>query len=305
MKIEQIYVGANGAEINLPLTGGAKPTAVFPPQNGVNKTLFLLDSGKIAQMKGARINGIGVKRWLAEHGLVPATAGHEAAERLADYLDIQEAVPLVEDAMTKRALAIQDTQIGKTLRIVPFDRSKKGRSIIVEGSAYRTVTTMLGFGVGISGACVRADNTAMRAGGASYAADACLTEGWVVTEEEDIADFPQPSEYGDLLETASYVICNSGLAKLGARKHLEGEEAGTERGSMALELPEGESIVVGVDAMDELVVRYLDAAGQCVYERHGLEDVRLGAAVGSIAAVIVRVAEMRAAKPAKRMKKAA
>ncbi len=305
MKIDQIYVGADGAQVNFKLGSGARPTAVFPIQKGGKYSSFLLDSGKVARVEGSRIAGIGIKRWLAEQGLVLASAGNKFAERLADYLDIQEGIKRVEDGHTQRAQQIQAAQAGKTVRIVPFSRDKEERTMIVDGDS-RFSTHILSFDAGMSGACIRADNSALRAGGA-YSEDASLIAGWVIQEGEDPADYPRPSDYGDLLETAAYVICNSGLAKLGARKHIEGSEPGMERGCMALDLPNGESIVVGSDAGDELAVRYLDASGQCVYERHGLENVRLGAAVGSIAAVIVRVAEMRAvqAKPAKRTKKVA
>lgn len=307
MKIDQIYVGAEGAQVNVKLNSGARPTAIFPIQKGGKHSSFLLDSGKVAHVKGARINGIGIKRWLTEQGMVLANAGNKFAERLADYLDIQEGIKLVEDGQTQRAHQIQSAQAGKALHIIPFARDKEERTMAVDGDS-RFSTHILGIGTGISGACVRADNSAYRAGsGGTYSADACLLDGWVIPEGEVPSDFPRPSEYGELLETAAYIICNAGLAKLGARKHIEGDEPGIERGSMVLDLPEGESIIVGVDAADELVVRYLDAFGQCVYERHGLEDVRLGEAVGSIAAVIVRVAEIRAAqaKPAKRSKKVA
>ncbi len=71
------------------------------------------------------------------------------------------------------------------------------------------------------------------------------------------------------------------------------------RGSMTMRLPNDDQIIVGIDAVDELVVQYM-TDGNIIYSRTGMIEPRLGEVIGCIAAVIIRVNEMSAATSSKR-----
>jgi hypothetical protein len=111
------------------------------------------------------------------------------------------------------------------------------------------------------------------------------------------------TEYGGLVEQAVYTICNVGIAELEtpnlAMNYEADEQDPFPRGSMTMRLPNDDQIIVGIDAVDELVVQYM-TDGNIIYSRTGMIEPRLGEVIGCIAAVIIRVNEMSAATSSKR-----
>src|SRR5690606_21648296 len=106
---------------------------------------------------------------------------------------------------------------------------------------------------------------------------------------------PRVSEYGGLIDMAAFILVNSGLASFAGRPHLEVNDEESDgdfsRGRLVLRLKGGDSLQIGVDGIDVLVVQYI-REGQVVYARRGLIGVTVKDAVGSIAAALVRIAEI-------------
>lgn len=79
--------------------------AVCLPQKGEKKTYFLYASGRSGYIEGARIQGVGVKRFFAEQGFAPAAEEDPRAIKLADLIDVRRGLALVEEASRNRAQA--------------------------------------------------------------------------------------------------------------------------------------------------------------------------------------------------------
>lgn len=301
MKSQNIYVGINGAHIGL--NSGSKGIAVIPPNKGENFFFLFTDKGTLSQMKGSRLYGKAAKTWLKENGFALAQPGDESAARFADLLDVRAGLALVEEVGSNTANEIQLAQAGTTMRFVPFDAAKPLQDVVIEHyKGYITIVFDLQSGMSSPG--IRIEYKP----GVNNMLQASLTEGWLVPVESDTSALPRGTEYGGVMEQAVYTICNCGLATLTGAKNLEINEASAEfeqfpRGVLEMALPNGDQVFVGSDAGDELVVDYR-RAGVSIYKRSGMEGLRLGEVVGSIAAVFVRVAELDAL-PVKKVKKAA
>ncbi|MCA3058972.1 MAG: hypothetical protein ING60_04015 [Rhodocyclaceae bacterium] len=196
---------------------------------------------------------------------------------------------------------------GKTCRYQPFDPDKETK--LIQVSDNRGFQTML-ISAEIMAGVVNGDYVA----GDEYALSADLSAGWLVDMDTDIANLPRSTEYGGLIEHAVFMIVNSGIGKLNGSTSLQLDvhapvDASFPRGSMTIGLANSQDqLVVGIDALDQLVAQYI-RDGRIVYERTGLghqstQRLHLGVAVGSIAAVLVRVADLDAAA-SKKTKKAA
>jgi hypothetical protein len=300
MKASNIYVGINGATIAL--TSG-KAIAAFPARKGEDKSYFLMESGKLATMKGARINGIGVPRFLKDHGFEVAQPGDSNAELVADLLDVLEGTTLVETASRTKASELQREFGGKDCIFVPFDEDQPTAAVKVEepnGIQHVHFDLVSGFSSGSVGIDYLPSS--------NLGSDIVLSSGWLVGPDGDSHSMPRNTEYGGTVERAVYVICNCGLGSLVGAKNLTMDESAPEdapfpRGLLELAVANGDVVQVGITAGDELGVVYR-RAGEALYSRSGMTKPRLGEVIGCIAAVLVRVAELDAAPVKKAPKKA-
>ena len=297
MKQEQIYVGINGA--TLTLTKG-KAVAVFPPRKGENGSYMLLESGQAVKVRGTRINGVGVPRYLKENGFALAEPGNVLAARLADLVDIQDGTDLVEAASQTRAAELQRQFAGQACTFVPFDESQTSVSVqVLEPRGSQTISFDLtaAFSSGTVGIAY--------VPGGRLGSELALSAGWLVGPDGDAGSVPRNTEYGGLVERAVYIICNCGLGTLvGARNLVADDESPVDapypRGLLEFALANGDRVQVGSTGCDELEVVYR-RAGDVLYSRSGMTNARLGDVIGNIAAVMVRVGEMDA-RPAKKAK---
>lgn len=301
MKQEQIYVGINGATLSL--TKG-KAVAVLPPRKGETASHMLLESGQVVKVKGTRINGVGVPRYLKEHGFALAEPGNALAARLADLVDIQDGTDLVEAASQTRAAELQRQFAGQMCTFVPFDASRSSIAVQVQeprGSQAISFDLLEAFSSGtVSIAYVP---------GSGLGSEIALSAGWLVGPDGDAGGMPRNTEYGGLVEQAVYVICNCGLGTLvGARNLVADDEAPVDapypRGMLEFAVTNGDRVQVGSTGCDELEVVYR-RAGDVLYSRSGMTNARLGEVIGDIAAVLVRVGVMDARPAKKAGKKAA
>lgn len=301
MKTSKIYVGVNGATLG----GFSSPViAVYPVQKGGKESYALLEGGKVGILKGTRINGVGVARFLSENGFELAQPGNEAAAKLADVVDVQDGIQLVSDATFKKCGEFQQQFAGKTCTLVPFDPSRPVRKVDVEHG--NGIVTMIGdFTTGFTSGAVK---TAYVPGTGDLNSIA-LTQGWLVGPEGD-ANLPRVKD-DELIEHAVYTMCNSGLGTLvGAKQHLtENEHMPPNglfyKGPLEVALPNGDGLLVGGTSDDMVAVQYLrnDAV---LYQRVAhITAPKLYAVIGDIAAVLVRVAEMDAEPVKKASKKKA
>lgn len=303
MKANQIYVGKNGATLSL--TNG-KGVAVYPAQKGEKQSYILMDSGRVATLKGSRINGVGVARFLTENGFELAEPGNSQAAELADQLDVREGTKLVETASQAQAELLRQQFGGKVCTFVPFDAERPCATVEVSPPG-RFTTTLFDLTSAFASGTVEVAFNVKNPFGSTLA----LSSGWLVGPDGAPEDMPRGAEYGGLVEQAVYVICNSGMGSLvGAQNLVMDEDAAEDepypRGRLEVALTNGDRLVVGIDALDELAVEYR-RADAVVYSRSGMtNDVRLGGIIGAIAAVLVRVNEMDSAPATKpRRKKAA
>lgn len=295
-------------------TGSGYDIQAIRPLKKGEKISWALSNGKLLQIKGARFNGVGIARFFAEAGYVEAESGHKDAERLAELVSIRDGLDLVEHAGQEEAARQQEAFGGKACFFVPFDPNAAIEPIRVrEPSGFRT--TVLELGAGFSSAAVQGDYAPQDGFSCT---EVKLSSGWLVGPDGDPAALPRSTEYGGLVEMAVFVIANSGLGTLQGNPNLAFDpsaESGTFcRGRLTLALTgkTDDVLVIGIDGCDELVVQYR-RAGEVIFQREGLEDMNsrlnLGAAIGSIAAALVRVAEMDAvaatSAPRTRRKKAA
>lgn len=296
MKKSQILVLTQCATA-LTLQSGAKVEAVLPLRKGESYSYALTDTGKVVTIKGARINGVGVTRFFSENGYA-ADPESQATSTLADEVDIRDGASLVEKAIESRAQKIQTQFAGKECTFVPFREGDAWSATVDPKSYFHSV--LLGMGSDISSALVK---TVYREGDIKSMNGFNLAHGWVVGPDENPADFPSVSDYGDLIEYVTYVLASSGLGKLEGNPHLEFNEADDAdpnfmRGKLTLRLPNGDAVLVGANAVDELVVQYV-RNNEVIYSREGFTDLKPRVAVGCVAAVLVRVNEMDAQKPKK------
>jgi len=278
--------------------------AVCQPGKGEKKTYFLYSTGRTGHIEGARIQGVGVKRFFAEQGFELAGEQDPRAIKLADLMDVRRGLALVEEASRDRAQALQRELAGQRCLYVPFDAEQNRVEVTVSEPDYCTTTVLdlaSGFSSGAVSTKVEKEN--------GYRTSVTLSSGWLRPVSAESVRTPVSTEYGGIVEKAVYFIVNSGLGVLHASCHLEMDLRADEtsvfpRGLIPVDLPNGDVLEVGIDAVDELLVRYV-RAGEVIYQRCGLYDVRLGDAIGAIAAVLVRVADMDAVPKAKSRKKAA
>jgi hypothetical protein len=302
MKLNNIYVAAGTASLDL--TNG-KAIAAFPVRKGEDRSFFLLESGKIAVVKGSRVNGIGVKRFVQEAGFVLADKTDVRALKLADYLDCREGAAWVSEVSQLRAAELQKLWAGKTCAFVPFDEDKAVRLVNVQAPRSSRLTRF-DMETGFTSGCVETEYQP----GSPFCSELGFGEGWLVGPGEDPSTYPRNTAYGGIVERAVYVIDNIGIATL-EKQHLTmlgeaaPEDAPNLRGELNLRLANSDDVVqVGIDAGDELVVNYI-REGSVVYSRSGLTQPRLGEVIGDIAAVIIRVRELDELAVAKCRKKAA
>jgi len=303
MKHNEIYVAPEGHP-GLALTTG-KGLAVFPPRKEEAKSYVLMDSGRVVTLKGARINGVGVPRFLEQSGFVRADQDNPRAAQLADWVDMRDAVSLVEKASEAQARQLQAQFGGQICTYVPFNPERNAVKVRVEPLGLFQ-TTVFDLRTGFSCAAVSIEYDRATGFGTSVA----LSEGWLIGPDASPEDVPVNTEYGGLVELAVYILCNCGIATLTGPKHLEMDENATEdalypRGMLLVTLNNGDQLRVGIDGCDELGVDYL-RNGVTIYSRAGMPEVRLAEVIGAIAAPLVRVSEMDAIPTRKaRTKKAA
>lgn len=296
MKKSQILVLTQGATA-LQLASGDTVQAVLPVRKGESYSYALTKTGKVVTIKGARINGVGVARFFSENGYA-ADPESEAANTLADEVDIRDGASLVEQAIEVRAKELQTQFAGKECTFVPFREGDAWSATVDPAAHFHSV--LLGLGTEISSALVK---TVYREGDIKSMNGFNLAHGWVVGPDENPEDFQKVSDYGDLIEYVTYVLANAGLGKLEGNPHLEFDEADDAdpnfmRGKLTLRLTNGDALLVGANAVDELVVQYV-RNNEVIYSREGFTDMKPRVAIGCVAAVLVRVNEMDAQKPKK------
>lgn len=301
MKELQVFVATEDTKL-LNLSGGLNVIALLPLAKGEKHSLALGDNGKLVRVAGARINGLGIPRFLKEAGYVLASAEDPRARQIANAAYRVAGRHLVEEALVSRAAKIQKEEQWGTAFAVPFSPDEEIRPFVV--SEYiGIVSRVLEFGTGITGTVVRTkfdpDNPTL---------DVNLLRNWVVCGSEDAArQAPRLSEYGGLVEHAAFVLVNAGLASFEDGTELKrGEDCGEYfRGRLVLKLNVADRLVIGISAMDELEVVYL-RNGEVLYKDvEGMSDVTLGAVVGDLASVYCRILDrtLAAASPKKRAAK--
>ncbi len=305
MKSKKIYVpGSNGETIFF--ANSEKALAFFPVEKGGKGSFVLTDNGRKIILNGARINGVSPARYAAEQGMVLAEGGNEAANRLADMLDIAEATQMVERISRERATELQKELGGQTYLYVPFEDGKTAElaairpyegigGYVVDSSGFTSGKVDVEFGSQL-GSCVQ------------------MHKGWLVDQSISPASLPRVSAFGGLIEHAIFTMCNCGMGEIEGSAHVVmNEQASSDpvfaRGKVSMRLKNGDLLTAGAGALDELRVTY-ERNGAVVYQRSGVvcgsQNPNLGTYIGAIAAVIVRVNEMDAYKPSKsRAKKAA
>jgi hypothetical protein len=297
MKATNVYVSTNGAMLDLGM--GRLGVAVLPARKGESYSHVVLKSGDFVRMKGTRINGVGVARYLAEHGFELAQPGNPTAERLADYVDVCDGVKLVEAAANDKGDYLQNVFAGKRCTFVPFDETKASAQVTLKApDGWHTIVADLLEGFTAGNLKVEYEV------GCILETKVALSVGWLVGPDGDAAKLPRNKEYGGPLERAIYILCNSGLVSLvGNENLLLGADPDYPRGMMEVAFANGDRVRLVINA-DEPVVSYI-RDGEVLYSRSGMYDTRLPDAVGAIAAVLVRVAELDAQKVKRTRKMAA
>lgn len=297
MKITQILVGFNGAHVQM--SSGAKMIAAMPPARGDKEFFGLFEDGKMRSIKGTRLAGVGVPRYLKENGFIEAPDGDQRAAKLADMLDQRQAIKMVESLGQEKAHQIRKTFGGQVLKFIPFDPAKEILDVEI-AAPNGFVTSVLEFGTHLSEPQVETKF-------GPHGSGVSLARGWLIESSKDQAAYPRNEEYGGLVERAVYALSSCGIGELvGAQNLLPNDESESyARGRLDLMLPTGDFLTVGVDGADELHARYY-RNNACLHERRGLEGLSIGQAIGSIAAVLIRVQEVDAfVAPKKPRKKAA
>lgn len=302
MKATQIYVGINGATLSG--FSGGPIVAVYPAPKGKDKSHLLLETGKIGVLKGARIGGVGIPRYLKENGFELAKPGNEIAAKLADYLDVQEGSDLVSTALSNVAAELQQRLAGQTCNFVPFEHDKAVRQVEIEANC-RSICMRFDLVSGFNSAMVKTVYTP----GSGYM-DVALSDGWLVGLDVDVTKLPRMTEEKQLIEHAVFAICAGGFGTLTGAQNLVWDEnpavdALYTRGMLEIALVNGDRLQVGGTSDDLLATQYL-REGVVVHSRvDSFSAMKLGSVIGDIAAVLVRVAEMDAEPVKKALKKAA
>lgn len=301
-----IYVvGPNSTHLNL---NSSNVVAIRPIAVGEDYSLCLTDAGRFIRLKGSRIAGIGVEKHVIALGYTKAAASHPMATKLADKIAILDGIELVEKASQDRAVVLQREFGGQRVRYVPFDPAQEIMTAEITPPD-NSFCVAMGLANGLSAGVVKVQYRA----DAERKHDIVLCDGWIVPLDEDPTLLPRSSSYGGLLEEAAFVIANAGLARLSGAMQVQVEPDANDkfpRGSLRLDMiNSSDYIIVGVDAGDELVVRYIRDDCELAHERLGVDPfhcshLRLADFVGAIAAVIVMERAIREA-PAPRMKKKA
>lgn len=304
MKSSKIYVGAR-----LSLSNGVFAVAVFPPQKGDAVSYMLSEGGKLIQVKGARINGLGVPKYLESQGFRLAQAGDPQADELAALLDAKEGCRLFETATADQVRNYQAWLAGKSMKVIPYDPAEEPYTIKVEAPS-ESITTVADMQAGLAVGGLRIEYQSPRTDRFT------VLQGWLVGLDEpyDPLKTPRCTEYGGVVEHACYLVCAAGLAVLDGAAHLEDnieevKDVPYPRGFLRLLRTDAailskDVLVVGITGTDTLEVAY-ERDGQVLYQRQGLSGVRLRNAVEDIMAVVVRVAEMDAASAKAKVKRRA
>ena len=296
-----------------PLQLSSGPAVAFRPLDRGDKHSFaLLESGRMARVSGARINGIGIERFIVEQGYIKAQPGHLQGDCLARKISVEEGVKLVDRASLEQAAKLQALFGGKECTYVPFAPDKPAEKVLI-ASPDGIRSCCIDFSSGMSCGNVKVSYARQEGYRSS---DIHLSDGWLVGPNGDPSAMPRGTDYGGLIERAAFIIANAGLGSI-VRNLTCSDHPATEdpfpRGRMELALTDSEDrVVIGIDAGDELVVQYVDKNNDIVCTHTGLDDssdgrLRICDAVGAIAAVIV-VAEAKKElaakeKPAVRRKK--
>lgn len=285
MKISQIFVGIGGAYVQM--SSGARLVAAMPPSRGDKEFFGLLEDGKMCTIKGSRMGGVGVPRYLSENGFALAQEGDARASKLADMLDQREAIKMVESRGQEKAHRIRTSFGGQVLKFIPFDPNKEILDVeIAPPNGFVTSIYELGS---------RIAEPQVETKFGPHGSGVSLARGWLVEPGQDPATFPRNTEYGGLVESAVFAICSCGVGELiGARELLPNEESVEfARGRLDIKLLSGDVVTAGVDGADELHSNYF-RDDRRVWQRYGLEGLTIGQAIGSIAAVICRVNDIDA-----------
>lgn len=308
MKLDQIYVGGP-----LTLGQGHKAVAFFVPSSArkqplalnlvqyllssekgkvTDKAWALTDAGRLVVLTSTRVGKLSLKAHLEANGFQPASADNAAAQALADLLDVREGEKLAEAASVRWALSMRATHVDQMMSLVPFEPGKPAHQVTVRGDGSTGLTIAhLDTGLSLRGLAIHYTPSL------GDAID--VSSGWLLHKDADAACAPRLREYGGLVEHAAWLLSNLGLVRLPQDPHLQpnsAPDAQFPRGELRLAVVDkfaatSDTLVVGIDAVDELVVCYL-RAGQEIYRRNGLVGDKLSQVVGAIAAAMIRVSEM-------------
>jgi hypothetical protein len=258
------------------------------PACQTEKFSFAIDAdGQPLRLEGKRIGGVGVESYFRNQGYVRAGTDNEFATRLTDHIAVADGLKMVEEASLAHADALQKAYEGQECQFVPFKEDTPVLTVVPCDNGCRVV--VLGIQTGYCGGSINVRHDRVM--------EVQLGEGWLVPPGEDAEVRPRVSEYGGPVQHAIFVIANSGLATLSSSGVLCIDEDTPlndpmPRGRVELALVgSDETLTVGIDASDELVVDYL-VAGQLVFRRHGFAMTvsrfpNLGGIIGAIASAIV------------------
>lgn len=130
MKLNKIFVaGPDGRTVSF--NGGLHALAVYPAGKGEKHSHVLLSDGRMSKISGNRIQGVGAARFCQEQGMVLAAPGDEAAQRLADHLDVQEGLAWVEEVGAEMSNRLARDLAGQQCTYVPFVADKPARPVRV------------------------------------------------------------------------------------------------------------------------------------------------------------------------------
>ena len=257
-----------------------------------------------------RIKGVGVTRYITELGYVTAPEGDSIAATLRDCIDMDAGRKMVQKASADHAKRLQKLYGGSECAYVPFNPHHAIQRIKVSVDDGMN-SYSIGIGSGFTSACVRGDYSQ----GENFVMTADLGTGWVVDPAVEPSGMPRSTDYGGVVELAVFAIVNSGVGTFIGTTSLQiDENAAVDTpypgGKMVIGLSGStDQVIVGIDAGDELSVEYV-RDNKVIYQRNGLgykgtTHLSLGVAIGSIAAVLARVAALDAAATPKNAKKAA
>jgi hypothetical protein len=294
MKTSKILVAKAGA--GLSLQGGGTIQAIYPLAKGEKYSYFLDANGTLGRMGGSRIQGVSVARYFTERGFALAEPGNEFAAELAAMVDCREGLAYIEKCSIAHSRALTQKFGGQKCTAMPFDSERAPEQVIVSPPR-GSCTTSFDLVSGISSGVVSVE----------YSADpelrcnsVTLSSYWLVGPSEDETVVPRCTEYGGVVEHAAFVVSNSGIGSLVGPLNLAANPRASlndpyPKGALNIQLLNGDLVTVGIDAGDELGIRYTRKS-EVLYsiERAMPNDLRLGSVVGVIASVIIRVQEMDA-----------